>query len=196
LVIDLCITDDGYGCYSNAVVLMTIYLLYVKSSVLGCYLYSHKDETCDYFVRSGKVIGRSFIVRQKEHAKCALSQEMRSKFYTRYPSNAASYSNELRLGFFENLTQYCGLGFSRSVNDAYKSLYMKGDSNGILIWDDRILACLKSCSKYKGAELSNGQLHLVGYLFECCYDLAISPSRNVSQNPGFESFVGQLNGGD
>jgi hypothetical protein len=175
---------------------MTIYLLYVKSSVLGCYLYSHKDETCDYFVRSGKVIGRSFIVRQKEHAKCALSQEMRSKFYTRYPSNAASYSNELRLGFFENLTQYCGLGFSRSVNDAYKSLYMKGDSNGILIWDDRILACLKSCSKYKGAELSNGQLHLVGYLFECCYDLAISPSRNVSQNPGFESFVGQLNGGD
>jgi hypothetical protein len=100
------------------------------------------------------------------------------------------------LGFFENLTQYCGLGFSRTVNDAYKSLYKKGDSDGILLWDDRILACLKSCSKYKGSELPNGQIHLVGFLFECCYDLAISPSRNVSQNPGFESFVGQFNGGE
>ena len=91
-------------------------------------------------------------------------------------------SNELRLGFFENLTQYCELGFSRSVNDVYKRLL---DSDSILLWDDRILACLKSCSKNRGSELSNGQLHLVGYLFECCYDLAISPSRNISQDPDF-----------
>jgi hypothetical protein len=58
------------------------------------------------------------------------------------------------------------------------------------------MTCLKSHPKYKGGELYNGQLHLVGYLFECCYDLLISPNRNVSQNPGFESFVGQLNGSD
>ena len=34
------------------------------------------------------------------------------------------------------------------------------------------------------------QLHFVGYLVELCYDLALSPDRNVSLNPGFETPLG------
>lgn len=31
---------------------------------------------------------------------------------------------------------------------------------------------------------------MVAYLFEMSYDLSISPTDNVSSNPGFESFIG------
>ena len=90
------------------------------SKLEGCYLY--KDPHCG-FIRSGKTIGRSFADRHKEHARCALSQNTRSKFYTRYPARNARYSNGLRHGFFESLQQYCGLGFSRSASNYYKALY-------------------------------------------------------------------------
>jgi hypothetical protein len=49
------------------------------SKLEGCYLY--KDPHCG-FIRSGKTIGRSFADRHKEHARCALSQDTRSKFYS------------------------------------------------------------------------------------------------------------------
>ena len=79
-------------------------------------------------------------------------------FYTRYPSNAFNYSKELRLGCFENLTQYCGLGFSRTsdmirtISLYKKSSIRKGIAMVFCTWVDRILACLKSSSKYKGSE--------------------------------------------
>jgi hypothetical protein len=50
-------------------------------------------------------------------------------------------------------------------------------------------------TKYGREQVPNKQLHLAGYLFECCYDLAISPDRNASQNPGFESFLGEFGNG-
>ena len=31
---------------------------------------------------------------------------------------------------------------------------------------------------------------VIAYLIELCYDIAISPADNVSQNPGFESCLG------
>jgi hypothetical protein len=40
------------------------------------------------------------------------------------------------------------------------------------------------------ADIIDKQLHIVGYLFELCYDIAL----NVSQSPGFESFVGEFGG--
>ena len=139
----------------------------------GCYLY--KDLSSGQFIRSGKTIGRSFSERHKEHQKCALSQDIRSKFYTRYPAKNATSSNGLRFGYFENLQQYCGLGFSRNSN-AYKKLYMVEE--GILRWDAKVIAELRKRSK--SGEFQDKQLHLVGYLFELCYDLALSPNDNVS----------------
>lgn len=60
----------------------------------------------------------------------------------------------------------------------------------ILQWDARTMAALAAKCNNKSADIINKQLHLVGYLFELCYDIAISPMNIVSQSPGFESFVG------
>jgi hypothetical protein len=159
------------------------------SKLEGCYLY--KDPHCG-FIRSEKTVGRSFADRHKEHARCALSQDTRSRFYTRYPAKNADYSKQLRHGFFDSLQQYCGLGFSRNASEAYKNLY-RTDGGGILVWEPRVLAEIKARSK-NGQEQEK-RLHLVGYLFELCYDLALSTNNNVSQNPGFESFLGEYGGG-
>ena len=39
------------------------------------------------------------------------------------------------------------------------------------------------------------QLVVVGYFFELCYDICLSPRCNVSNNPGFESILGVFNNG-
>ena len=41
--------------------------------------------------------------------------------------------------------------------------------------------------------LREKQLTVVGYFFELCYDICLSPSQNVSNNPGFESIIGAFN---
>ena len=43
--------------------------------------------------------------------------------------------------------------------------------------------------------LREKQLIVVGYFFELCYDICLSPSVNVSNNPGFESILGVFNNG-
>jgi hypothetical protein len=40
------------------------------------------------------------------------------------------------------------------------------------------------------------QLHMVGYLCELVYDLALTPGDNVSQSPGFETPLGIFGGSD
>ena len=39
------------------------------------------------------------------------------------------------------------------------------------------------------------QLIVAGYFFELCYDICLSPSKNVSNNPGFETILGVFNNG-
>jgi len=156
----------------------------------GCYLYYDSEDGC--WIRSGKVIGnsRSFGERNKEHAKMAREQSMealKSKFYRTYPSKSATSRGCVRDGYFEDLKLYVGLGFSRRKPDHAK-LVAKED--GLLSWEGAILSKLEKASLSKCNALKDKQLHAVGYLFELGYDLAISPHRNVSQNPGFESLLG------
>jgi hypothetical protein len=43
-------------------------------------------------------------------------------------------------------------------------------------------------------DLEAKQLHMVGYLCELVYDLALSPGDNVSQSPGFDTPLGIFGG--
>jgi len=155
----------------------------------GCYLYYAIEDAC--WIRSGKVVGdgRLFGKRNKEHAKKALEQSMdalNSLFYQTYPSKNAPSSGCVRDGYFEDLQLYVGLGFSRK-QPGHLKLVAKED--GLLSWEGAILERLQKASLGCNG-LQDKQLHAVGYLFELCYDLALSPERNVSQNPGFESLLG------
>ena len=61
------------------------------------------------------------------------------------------------------------------------------DDDGLFHWsdyDDRLKNTMKD-----QASLNDEKLHMVGYLIEICYDLALAESRNVSESPGFEKFL-------
>ena len=57
------------------------------------------------FLRSGKVAGRGFKVRNKEHISAAKSPTPTSTFYHLYPSNESSRVTNKRKGHFESLLQ-------------------------------------------------------------------------------------------
>jgi hypothetical protein len=159
----------------------------------GCYLYH--DTASGSFVRSGKVNGenRSFLARDKEHLKSAKSKELPLKFNKAYPSRSAPEPQPtLQLGYFEDLQQYCGLGFSRS--ESIEALH-RTDGSGIFVWSAEMLERIGAVNFQNAKDLKAKQLHMVGYLCELVYDLALAPGDNVSQSPGFETPLGIFGGG-
>ena len=74
--------------------------------------YLHYDTNDEKWIRSGKVIGRGFDVRNIEHWKCALAHYATASFYLHYPEKArVRTSSSSRNGYFDNLCQYVALGF-------------------------------------------------------------------------------------
>ena len=55
-----------------------------KALLSGSYLYYDGNNKC--WIRSGKVVGRSFAGRDNEHRQMATQSSDSSKFYLRYPS--------------------------------------------------------------------------------------------------------------
>jgi hypothetical protein len=79
------------------------------------------------------------------------------------------------------LEQYCALGFSRQ-DKSHQSLYAT-TGNGIFKRIGEI--------KFPGAKvLADKQLHMIGYMIELCYDLALSLDHNISESAGFETPLG------
>jgi hypothetical protein len=154
----------------------------------GCYLYY--DSKFHEFIRSGKVVNRSFETRHKEHRKSAEligAGDRRSKFYNSYPTKGSAHGSNLtnqRRGYFDNLRLYCGLGFNR-LTPGHRELFAK--EAGVLSWDEKTLRRLENAKVGGDTHITKKQLHMVGYLFELCYDLAIPPENNVSESPGFEA---------
>jgi hypothetical protein len=165
----------------------------------GCYL--HWDNEAGVWVRSGKVVGtestkRNFEVRHKEHGAASQLLTLESKssrFYNSYPaSSSEAYSPVLRKGWFSDLSQFVGLGFSRANHAAVTALCAPVD--GVLCWSkDAMNKTAKA--KFAGCKtLQEKQLHMVGYLFELFYDLMLSSEINVSRSPGFEMCLGVFGG--
>jgi hypothetical protein len=86
-------------------------------------------------------------------------------------------------GHFEDLQQYCGLGFSRSEN--IEALHQT-DGSGIFVWSKEMIERIGAVKFANANDLKAKQFHMVGYLRELVYDLALAPGDNVSQLPGFE----------
>ena len=111
-------------------------------------------------------------------------------FYTLYPSRSNPNHLENMIGYFEDLKQYCGFCFKRSQN--INGLISMTDGESIFDWSlyyDRLeMTSIRGCETVR-----EKQLVVVGYFFELCYDLCLSTSHNVSNNPGFESILGVFN---
>ena len=162
--------------------------------VEGSYLYY---STVDgLWIRSGKVVGsstsnRCIWMRHKEHRVSAMlmtSNDIESLFYTSYPSNAAANTSDiLRRGYFEDLRLFVALGFLRTNAADVDMLVATSAADGILFWPAVSITRIDKTNFRGVANLKEKQLHMVGYLFELCYDLMLSPNDNVSQSPGFEA---------
>ena len=151
----------------------------------GCYLFYDNQRGC--FVRSGKASPTVMHERIKFHEKEAKRSSKGS--YGKYPHKSnPNISEGSRIGYFDHLSSFCGLGFDRSNTERL----VDTSGNGILDWDDITLDAIKKW-KVTGTE-KDKRLMLVAYLFELVYDLMLSSHDCVSLNPGFESchgFYGQ-----
>ncbi len=70
------------------------------------------------------------------------------------------------------------------------------DGSGIFVWSKEMLERICAVNFQKAKDLEAKQLHMVGYLCELVYDLALTPDDNVSQSPGFETPLGIFGGSD
>ena len=92
---------------------------------------------------------------------------------------------------FEDLIQLVGFGF---VSTSPEALNLNRD------WKEGGFLILSEKEKERISKSSSGKTQLekfhniCAYQLELGYDLAISPLHNVSQNPGFESFLGVVSG--
>ena len=164
----------------------------------GSYLHYHSNE-CS-FIRSGKAVGSNAsnpvngIVKRNDggHRKKASTSSLVNGecFYTRYPSRQNHNQLPEKLGYFEDLSLYSGFCFKHCENtDRLTSVEVEK-----CLFDWSLLTnCLTTMNLQGCMTLNEKQLVVVGYFFELCYDICLSPSKNVSNNPGFESMLGVFN---
>ena len=158
----------------------------------GCYLFYDSD--AGIWIRSGKAAGsdhsvpRAGIVnRMKGHKEAASKSsviEKNSRLYLEYPT--ADNPNRLKSArFFEDLVQYNGIAFDRDSNT--DGLTSSTEGSNLLHWSKSVLEGLERMNEGGCSTLREKQLVIVSYFFELCYDICLSPTNNISQNPGFES---------
>lgn len=153
----------------------------------GAYLYW--DTNNGRFIRSGKVCGRGFHARHSEHLREAGKNNPKSDFYLWYPTKtSARATSKSKRGLFDSLTQYIAGGWdpncaaAASINKSY-------EDGGVMVLNE------SDKSKINASMRQTPDSHFkfrsfLAYQLELGYDLAISPSDNVSGSFGFESFVG------
>ena len=155
----------------------------------GAYLYM--DTVRQVFVRSGKVAGRGFLDRHKDHLRGAKESRPLSTFYRSYPSELSSRANNTRRGHFESLVQYVAASFDRNSEEANNldRSNERGERGGVLILSvDEVHAIENSMKNLKCTRIDKFK-HILAYQVEKGYDLDLAPGDVVSMNPGFESIL-------
>ena len=170
----------------------------IDKTLEGSYLHCSNEKL--RWIRSRKAVGSDSsnpingIVYQNEegHRKKAISATLidGEYFYTLYPSESNTNQLPNKISHFEDLTQYCGFSFHRNNNVEG----LTATEEGKCLFDWSVYINHVERSKVGGLKtLREKQLTVVGYFFELCYDICLSPSVNVSNNPGFESILGVFN---
>ncbi len=157
----------------------------------GAYLYYDGNKGC--FVCSGKVTCWGFTVRGKEHFGKSKKVKSSTHFYDLFPwSTCPRAHNRVTKGTFEALQQVIGAGWDPTSNAA-KMLDRSWTNGGILIVNKKETKQIKSSMEKAVTNMQKFQ-DMCAYQFELGYNLALSPSCNVSESPGFESVLGIYGG--
>jgi hypothetical protein len=161
-----------------------------ESLLEGNYIYH--DNKRGIWIRSGTATARGgFFIRNKAHFQGSGREghSFQSNFYARYPRKDSRFNrnNARRRGYFENLTQCVGIGmdFARIAKLCCTSASVEGAPT-LFRWEDDDL-CEIWGTKFGDCPKEEKQFKMLGYAFEKAYNLALSPTWNVSGNPGNSS---------
>ena len=124
--------------------------------------------------------------RHLEHIQNSTVATTSSCLYRSYPDKSSN--TPIEIGVFEDLTQYVALGFTREDGVAVKNLTCR--DGGLFIWREEMKKRISKINFAGSKSLLDKKLHMITYLFEICYDIALSSSWNVSESPGFETPIG------
>ena len=92
-------------------------------------------------------------------------------------------------GNFEHLRQLVAVGFD---SDAEQLQYLDRDwtRGGILVLSERNQKRIKDSMNHLKCSSLVKFRHVLGYIIELGYNLALAPDNDESDNPGFESLLG------
>ncbi len=154
----------------------------------GAYLYF--DLIRRVFVRSGKVVGRGFSKRDSKHRVSSKEDEPSSAFYRRWPSKTSSRAaNRGIKGKFEHLIPVIAIGFD-SGSEELKYLDRDWTKGGLMVVSEKNEKHIRASFKnIRCPDLEKFQ-HMLAYSFEQGYNLALAPSNDESDNPGYECVLG------
>jgi len=157
-------------------------------------VYLQHDRKLEQKIRSGKKTSfgntvEGFSKRIAEHEKGCKAANPASNFYKLYPSKSTKRSkSNTKQRLFEDLEHVIAASFDPK-GDAAQVVNCNWKEGGVMILSAQDKLRVVSSMKEKPyTEIEKFQL-LMSYLFELAYDLAIAPDVNVSQSPGFESFL-------
>ena len=153
----------------------------------GCYL--HYDRVQHRWVRSGLAVGsdklprRSMNYVQSKHIARSKMKGHSERFELFFPDRTLDCDSSIRRGWFQNLDQYCAVGFARNLD--VSALCMEEEGEGIFWWDKASLEEINRLKYYDCTTLREKQLLMIGYCLELGYDLMINPDDNVAIVDGF-----------
>jgi hypothetical protein len=182
-------TSSG-SIFSNAYLMSLECLSGRKHSILddiddqvGAYMY--QDEQGLGIIRAGSA-AVGLRRRHNGHVKAskqANTTELSSQFYSAYPDQG-SKKKGTRGGNFQQLRQVTGVRFKKDMIPRVVEMFS---------WERRVLQRLEEKKLAGAPTLVEKQHRMVCYFFEKLFDVMIDPNVNLSQNAGFESFVGNWN---
>ena len=131
----------------------------------------------------------SFVNRLVDHGKALYLKSgiaKQSKIYSSYPNEGATSANRGEgccdaIGKWSQIKTSMPIGWEKDKSEELKKLFL---------WDASTMSGLER-NKAK-LTLAKKQERMLVYLFETVLHLCLSPSNNISSNPGYELFNGSF----
>ena len=156
------------------------------SKRIGAYLM--RDSVRNLSIRAGSTAS-SFLNRLVDHRKASLLTSSISKqsiIYSSYSNEQAMIQNKREgccdaIGSWNQIKTSMAIGWEKGKSEELKKLF---------VWDESTMNGLER-NKAK-LTMAKKQERMVVYLFETVLHLCLSPSNNISSNPGYELFNGSF----
>ena len=154
-------------------------------------IYEYVDTVSCVFVTSGRVGGLGFVEGGYDHVKGSKEKRSSAMFYILYPSKELSRSNSKRKGDCKLLIQVVAAGCDPK-SEHVENLDKYYNNGGVIILSKEEERLIKSSMKNLKCLSKVKFKHMLAYLMEMGYKLALAPGDVASANPGFESVLGFL----